>query len=65
MPLGAVKLKMQAEGFDPAILDLDLDGPSPVGGAAPPPPPPPPPPFSPPPPAAPALKLKDDPQYGK
>ena len=28
-PLGAAKLKMQAEGFDPSILDLDPDGPSP------------------------------------
>ena len=29
LPVGAAKLKMQADGLDPSILDLDPDGPSP------------------------------------
>ena len=64
LPMGACKVKMQAEGMDPSVLDMDPDGPSPNagGGMAPPPPPgapPPPPPGAPPPP--PAMLLKDDP----
>jgi len=66
LAVGACKLKMQAEGMDPSILDLDPDSPSPNGGGGQPPPPgggaPPPPP---PPPAAPKILLKDDPLYSK
>jgi hypothetical protein len=67
LAMGACKLKMQAEGMDPSILDLDPDSPSPNagggggGGGAPPPPPP----GAPAPPPAPVVKLKDDPLYGK
>jgi len=47
LPRGAVEMKMQAEGVDQSILDLDPNQPSPSLLSSPPPPPPPP---SPPPP---------------
>ena len=33
VPTGNIKLKMQMEGADPAVLDLDPDAPSPNAGA--------------------------------
>ena len=35
LPVGACKVKMQAEGVDPSVLDMDPDGPSPNAAAAP------------------------------
>jgi hypothetical protein len=42
VPKQAVAMKMQSEGLDPSILDMDPTGPAPAGGMSAPPPPPPP-----------------------
>ena len=49
LPVGAVQNRMEKDGEDPAVMDMDPEGPSPAAAE----------------PAADAMKLKDDPKYVK
>ena len=49
LPVGAVQNRMEKDGEDPAVMEMDPEGHSPTAAE----------------PAADAMKLKDDPKYAK